>query len=111
IVPMQVQSNVQASSAESIAASSDVGGPLMKDSALPDHMQVGSTEAGIKAQESTQKTSAAIDAQRPAEGSNAVAVATTADTPALASAAAGSASAASQTAGLEPVRSVVVSPD
>jgi|SRR5271165_684795 len=110
VVPMQAPSNVQPPSAESVVASSD-GGPLMKDSALPDHMQVGSTEAGIKAQESTQKTSAAIDAQRPAEGSNAVAVATTADTPALASAAAGSASAASQTAGLEPVRSVVVSPD
>jgi hypothetical protein len=110
VVPMQAQSNVQPPSAESVVASSD-GGPLMKDSALPDHMQVGSTEAGIKAQESTQKTSAAIDAQRPAEGPNAVAVATTADTPALASAAAGSALTASQTAGLEPVRSVVIRPD
>ncbi len=111
VVPMQAQSNVQPPSAESVVASSDVGGPLMKDGALPDHMQVGSTEAGINAQELTPKTSAAIDAQRPAEGPNAVAVATTADTPALASAAAGSALTASQTAGLEPVRSVLVRPD
>ena len=111
VVPIQAQSNVQPPSAESVVASSDVGGPLLKDGALPDHMQVGSAEAGINAQESTPKTSAAIDAQRPAEGPNAVAVATTADTPALASAAAGSALTASQTAGLEPVRSVVVRPD
>ena len=47
----------------------------MKDSGLPDQMQFGSREAGINAQESTPKTSAAIDAQRPAEGPNAVAVA------------------------------------
>ena len=111
VVPIQAQSNVQPPSAESVVASSDVGGPLMKDGALPDHMQVGSTEAGINAQVSTPKTSAAIDAQRPAEGPNAVAVATTADTPASASAAAGSALTASQTAGLEPVRSVLVRPD
>src|SRR5260370_19793870 len=111
VVPMQAQSNVQPPSAESVVASSDIGGPLMKDSALPDHMQVDSTEAGINAQESTPKTSAAIDAQRPAEGPNTVAVATTAATPALASAAAGSALTASQTAGLEPVRSVVVRPE
>ena len=111
VVPMQAQSNVQPPSAGSVVASSDVGGSLMKDSALPDHMQVGSTEAGINAQESTPKTSAAIDAQQPAEGPNAVAVATTADTPALASAAAGSALTASQAAGLEPVRSVLVRPD
>ena len=95
----------------SVVASSEVGGPPMKDSALPDHMQVGSTEAGINAQESTPKTSAAIDAQRPAEGPNAVAVATTADTPALASAAAGSALTALQAAGLEPVPSGLARPD
>ena len=111
IVPMQAQSNAQPQSAESVVGSRDVGGPLLKDGALPDHMQVGSTEAGINAQESTPKTSAAIDAQRPAEGANAMAAATTPDTPALASAAAGSALTASQTAGLEPVRSVVVRPD
>jgi len=111
IVPMQVQSNVQASSAESIAASSDVGGPPMKDSALPDHMQVGSTEAGINAQESTPKTPAAIDAQQPGEGPDALAVATTPDTPALASAAAGSALTTLQAAGLEPVPSGLVGPD
>jgi hypothetical protein len=111
VLPIQAQSNVQPPSAVSVVASSDVGGPLLKDGALPDSMRVGSTEVGINAQESTPKTSAAIDAQRPAEGPNAVAVATTADTPALTSAAAGSASTASQTAGLEPVRSVVVRPD
>ena len=111
IVPMQTQSNAQPPSAESVVASRDVGGPPLKDGALPDHVQVGSTEAGINAPESTPKTSAAIDAQRPAEGLNAAAVATTADTPASASAAAGSALTASQTAGLEPVRSVVVRPD
>ena len=83
----------------------------MKDGPLPEHMEVGSTEAGINAKESTAKTSAGIDAQRPAEGPNAVAVATTADTPALASAAAGSALTASQTARLEPVRKVLVKPD
>src|SRR5208283_1148923 len=111
VVPMQAQSNVQAPSAASVVASSDVGGPLKKDSALPDQMQVGSTEAGNSAQESTPKTSAAIDAQRPAEGPIAVPVATTADTPALASAEAGSALTASQTAGLEPARSLLVRPD
>jgi len=112
VVPMRAQSDVQPLGAESVVASSDVGGPLMKDGALPDHMQVGSAETGIEAQESTPRTSAAIDAQRPAEGPpRTVAVATTAATPALASVAAGSALAASQTAGLEPVRSVVVSPD
>src|SRR5271165_3253122 len=111
VVPMQAQSNVQPPSAESVVASSDVGGPLMKDSALPDHTQVGSTEAGSNAAESTPETSAAIDAQRPAEGPNAMAVATTADVPALASAATASASTALQAAGLEPVPSGTVRPD
>ena len=108
VVPMQAQSNVQPPSAESVVASSDVGGPLMKDSALPDHTQVGSTEAGSNAAESTPETSAAIDAQRPAEGPNAMAVATTADMPALASAATASALMAFQAAGLEPVPSGLV---
>jgi hypothetical protein len=109
VVPMQAQSDVQPPSAES--ASSEVGGPLMKDGALPGLMQVGSIEAGFNAEESAPKTSAAIDPQRAAEGPNAVAVATTAGTPGLASAAAGSALTASQTAGLEPVRSVLGRPD
>ncbi len=112
---MQAQSNVQPPSAESVVASSDVGGPLMKDSALPVHTQVGSTEAGSNAAESTPETSAAIDAQRPAEGpnamANAMAVATTADMPALASAATASALTALQAAGLEPVPSGMVRPD
>src|SRR5271166_3549662 len=111
VVPMQAQSNVQPPSAESVVASSDVGGPLMKDSAPPDHTQVGSTEAGSNAAESTPETSAAIDAQRPAEGPNAMAVATTADMPALASAATASALTAFQAAGLEPVPSGPVRPD
>ena len=111
VVPMQAQSDVQPPSAESVVTSSDVGGPLMKDNPLPEHMEVGSREAEINAQESTAKTSAANDAQRPAEGPNAVAVATTTDTPALASAAAGSALTASQTARPEPVRSVLVRPE
>jgi hypothetical protein len=68
-------------------------------------MQVGSTEAEFNAQESTPNTSAAIDAQRPAAGANAEAFATTADTPALASAATGSVVTALQAAGLEPVPS------
>jgi hypothetical protein len=110
VVPRQAQNDVQPPGAESVVASSDVGG-LMKDRGLPDQMQVGSTEAGINAKESTPTTSAAIDAQRPAEGPNAPPVATTVDTRASASAAAGSALTASQTAGLEPVRSVVVRPD
>ena len=84
---------------------------LMKDSALPDHTQVGSTEAGSNAAESTPETSAAIDAQRPAEGPNAMAVATTADMPALASAATASALTAFRAAGLEPVPSGLVRPD
>ncbi len=111
VVPMQAQSDVQPPSAGSVVASSGTGGLLMKDSAPPDHMQVGSAEAGINAKESTPKMSAAIDAQQPAEDPNAVAVGTAADTPALASAAAGSASTASQAAGLEPVRNVLVRPD
>ena len=69
------------------------------------------TTRQANAEELLSETSAAIYAQRPAEGPNAVAVATTADTPALASAAAGSALTGSQTAGLEPVRSVLVRPD
>ena len=93
---------------ESVVTSIDVGGPLMKDGPLPEHMQVGSTEAEINAQELTTKTSAANDAQRPAEGPNAMAVATTADTPALASEATGSALTVSQTARLEPVPSGLV---
>ena len=108
VVPMQTQSNVPPPRAESVVASSDVGGPLMKDSALPDHTQVGSTEAGSNAAELTPETSAAIDAQRPAEGPNAMAVATTADMPALASAATASALMAFQAAGLEPVPSGLV---
>ncbi len=112
VVPMQAQSNAQPPSAEPVvAASSDVGRSLMKDSGLSDQMQFGRTEAGINAQELTPKTSAAIDAQRPAEGPNALPVATTAETPASAGGAAGSALTASQTAGVEPVRSVVVTPD
>ena len=111
LVPVQEQSNIQPPSGESIVTSSDVGAPLTKDSPLPDHMQVGSTEAEINAKESTTKTSAAIDAQRPAEGSNAMAVATTTDTPALANAATGSTLTASQTARLEPDRKVFVRPD
>ena len=112
VVPMQAQSNAQPPSAEPVvAASSDVGRSLMKDSGLSDQMQFGRTEAGINAQESPPKTSAAIDAQRPAEGPNALPVATTAETPASAGGAAGSALTASQTAGVEPVRSVVVTPD
>ena len=51
-----------------VVASSGAGRSLMKDSAPPDHMQVGSTEVGINAKESTPKMSAAIDAQQPAEG-------------------------------------------
>ena len=51
VFPMQAQSNAQPSSAEPVVASSDVGGPLMKDGALPDHMQVSSAEAEINAQE------------------------------------------------------------
>jgi hypothetical protein len=74
-------------------------------------MEVGSREAEINAQDSTAKTSAANDSQRPAEGPNAVAVATTTDTPALASAAAGSALTVSQTARHEPDRKVFVRPD
>jgi hypothetical protein len=74
-------------------------------------MEVGSREAEINPQESTAKTSAAKNAQRPAEGPNAVAVATTTDTPALASAAAGSALTVSQTARHEPDRKVFVRPD
>ena len=111
VVPMQAQSNVPPPSAESVVASSDVGDPLMKDSALPDHTQVGSTEAGSNVAESTPETSAAIDARRPAEGPNAMAVATTADMPALASAATASALTAFQAAGLEPVPSGLVRPD
>src|SRR5208282_3942133 len=111
VVPTQAQSNVQPPSAESVVASSDVGDPLMKDSALPDHTQVGSTEAGSNAAESTPETSAGIDAQRPAEGPNAMAVATTADMPALASAATASALTAFQAAGLEPFPSGMVRPD
>jgi hypothetical protein len=111
LVPVQEQSNIQPSSGESIVASSDVGAPLTKDSPLPDHMQVGSTEAEINAKESTTKTSAAIGAQRPAEGSNAMAFATTTDMPALANAATGSTLTASQTARLEPDRKVFVKPD
>ncbi len=111
VVPMQAQSNVQPTRALSVVASSDVGGSLKKDSAPPDHMQVGSTQAGINAQESTPKASAAIDAQRHGEGPNAVAVPTAADTPALASAAAGSALKALQAAGLEPVPSGLGRPD
>ncbi len=110
-VPVQGQSNVQPPGGESVLTSRQVGGPLMKDGPLPEHMEVGSTEAGINAKESTAKTSAAIDAQRPAEGPNAVAVATTADTPALASAAAGSALTVSQTARLQPDRKAFVRPD
>ena len=82
----------------------------MKDNPLPEHMEVGSREAVINAQESTAKTSAANNAQRPAEGLNAVAVATTTDTPPLASAA-GSALTVSQTARHEPDRKVFVRPD
>jgi hypothetical protein len=111
VVPVQGQSNAQPSGGESVVVSGEVGGPLMKDGPLPEHMEVASTEAGINAKESTAKTSAAIDAQRPAEGPNAVAVATTADTPALASAAAGSALTVSQIAHLEPDRKVFVRPD
>ncbi len=108
VAPMQGHSNIQPPAGESVVTS---GGPLMKDSPLPDHMQVGSTEAGTNAKELTTKTSAAIDVQRPAEGSNAVEVATTADTPALAKAAAGTPLTASQTARLESVREVMVRPD
>ena len=111
VVPMQAQSDVQPRSAESVVTSSDVGGPLMKDNPLPEHMEVGSREAEINAQESTAKTSTANDAQRPAEGLNAVAVATTTDTPALASAAAGSALTVSPTARHEPDRKVFVRPE
>ena len=91
-----------------VVASSDVGGPLMKDSALPDHTQVGSTEAGSNAAESTPETSAAIDAQRPAEGPTQWQSRRTADMPALASAATASALMAFQAAGLEPVPSGLV---
>lgn len=112
VVPTQAQSDVQPPpSGEPVAASSGAGGSPMKDSAPPDHKQVGSPEAGINAPESTPTTSAAIDAQRPAESPNAVVVGTPAETPALASAATGSASAASQAAGGEPVRSAVVRQD
>ncbi len=111
VVPMQAQSDVQPPSAGSVVASSGAGGSLVKDSALPDHTQVGNTEAGSNAAESTPETSAAIDAQRPAEDPNAVAVATTADTPALASAATASVLTALQAAGLEPVPSDLVRPD
>ena len=83
----------------------------MKDSALPDHAQVSSIDAGSNAAESTPETPVAIDAQRPAEGPNAMAVATTADMPALASAATASALTALQAAGLEPVPSGMVRPD
>ncbi len=111
VVPMQAQSDVQPPSAGSVVASSGAGGSLVKDSALPDHTQVGNTEAGSNAAESTPETSAAIDAQRPAEGPNAMAVATTADMPALASAATASALTAFQAAGLEPVPSGLGRPD
>ena len=111
VVPMQAQSDVQPPGGRSVVASGEVGGPLITDGPLPEHMEVGSREAEINAQESTAKTSAANDAQRPAEGPNATAVATTTDTPALVSAAAGSALTASQTARPEPVRSVLVRPD
>ena len=111
VVPMQGQSNIQPPGGESVVSSGEVGGPLMKDGPPPEHMEVGSTEAGTNAKELTAKTSVAIDAQRPAEGPSAVAVATTVDTPAIASAAAGSALTVSQTARLEPVRSVLVRPD
>ena len=107
VVPMQAQSDVQPRSAESVVTSSDVGGPLIKDNPLPEHMEVGSREAVINAQESTAKTSAANDTQRPADRLNAVAVAT----PALASAAAGSALTVSPTARHEPERKVFVGPD
>ncbi len=110
-VPVQRQSNVPPPGGESVVVSSDVGGPRMKDSRLPDILQVGKSNAEINAKESTAKTSAPLDALRPAKGSNAMTVATTTDTPAPANAAAGSALTASQTTPLEPVRSVLVRPD
>src|SRR5271165_2190402 len=113
VVPVQERSvaPVQPPSGESVVTSSGVGGHLMKDSQLPDHLQVGNSGAEINAKESSAKASAPLDAQRPAETSNAMAVATTTDTPAPVSAAAGSALTASQTARLEPVRSALVRPD
>ena len=111
VAPIQAQSSVQAPDATSFVASSDSGGSLTKDGALPDHVQVGGTEAGSNAAESTPKTSVAIDTQRPAEGFNTEAFAATAGTPASGSAGAGSASTALSAAGLEPVPSGLVRPD
>ena len=55
VFPVRAQSNVQPPSGESVVASSDVGDPLMKDSPLPDHMQVGSAEAEINARNRHQR--------------------------------------------------------
>ena len=109
--PTQAQSHVQPRATEPGAASSAVGGPLVRDSLSPDPVQAGRRGTGLDAAESTPKASAASDAQRPAEGADAAAAATKTDAPALPNPAAARAPAALQAAGREPSQSVLVSPD
>jgi len=104
----QQPSNVQPPVGES-AASGDVGDPAVKDGPRPDLALVGGSDAAVDAQEST-KRSAPLEAQRPADVSNAMAVATSTDAPTPAAAAA-SPSIAAQTPSSEPVRMSPVGPD
>jgi hypothetical protein len=107
----QRQTNVQPPVGESVVTSSDINGPPVKDGPPHlDHAPVGRFDVGIDPKESTANTSAPVDAQRPAEGSNAMAVATSSHAPALATAAA-SALTASQTPPPVPVQSGLVRPD
>lgn len=107
----QRQSNVQPPVGESAITSSDINGPPVKDGPPHlDHAPVGRSDVGIDPKDSTANTSAPVDAQRPAEGSNAIAVATSSHAPALATAAA-SVLTASQTPPPVPVQSGLVRPD
>jgi hypothetical protein len=99
-------SSIQPPPGEPAATSGDVGDPAVWDGPRPDHAQAGGSDAANDGKESTAKTLAPFEAQRPADVFKAMALSTSTDAPAPAGA-----SSASQSPPPDPVRTGSVAPE
>lgn len=113
VAATRVPINAQPPRGETVASSSDISGPSMKDGTLTERIQVANSEKDSAALSSPPiGTSAAVGAPQPViEGFSATAVVTTANTPVVANSAPSAPLPVSQTASPVPVRMVSVRPD